>query len=60
MVESLPDTLAGKRDRALLLIGFAGALRRSYVGIQKEHLQFLDEGLVILLPCSRPECAKLI
>ena len=25
----LPDTLAGRRDRALLLIGFAGAFRRS-------------------------------
>jgi integrase len=26
---TLPDTLAGRRDMALLLIGFAGALRRS-------------------------------
>jgi len=28
MVAVLPDTLAGARDRALLLLGFAGALRR--------------------------------
>lgn len=29
MVAALPETLAGKRDKALLLIGFAGAFRRS-------------------------------
>lgn len=29
MVAALPDTLAGKRDRAILLVGFAGAFRRS-------------------------------
>jgi site-specific recombinase XerD len=29
MVEAPPDNLTGLRDRALLLIGFAGALRRS-------------------------------
>jgi len=29
MVARAPDTLAGLRDRALLLIGFSGALRRS-------------------------------
>ena len=29
MLATLADTPAGHRDRALLLIGFAGALRRS-------------------------------
>ena len=29
MLKKLPDTLMGHRDRALLLIGFGGALRRS-------------------------------
>jgi site-specific recombinase XerD len=29
MLEHVPDTLIGKRDRAILLIGFAAALRRS-------------------------------
>jgi len=29
MVAALPETLAGKRDKALLLVGFAGAFRRS-------------------------------
>jgi len=29
MIDTLPDTLAGRRDRALLLVGWAGAFRRS-------------------------------
>lgn len=29
MVKRIPETLAGRRDRALLLLGFAAALRRS-------------------------------
>lgn len=29
IVDALPSTLAGARDRALLLVGFAGAMRRS-------------------------------
>jgi integrase len=34
MAEAAPDSLNGLRDRALLLIGFSGALRRSeLVGI---------------------------
>jgi len=54
MVRSLPETLTGKRDKALLLIGFVGALRRSeIINIQKEHLSFLKEGLVIMLPWSK-------
>jgi site-specific recombinase XerD len=28
-IATLPDTLAGRRDRAMLLVGFGGALRRS-------------------------------
>ena len=29
MQKGLPDTLTGKRDRALLTLGLAGAFRRS-------------------------------
>jgi integrase len=54
MVNTLGNTLSGKRDRALLLVGFAGALRRAeLVGIQKEHLQLVKEGFVLLLPWSK-------
>ena len=40
MVEALPDTVAGRRDRALLLLGFAGGFRRS-------ELAALDVGDVL-------------
>ena len=44
------------RDRALLLIGFAGALRRSeLVGIAHEDLRFTDAGLVLTLPRSKTD-----
>ncbi|WP_158745244.1 site-specific integrase [Acidisphaera sp. L21] len=47
-------SLAGVRDRALFLTGFAGALRRSeLVAIDREHLKFLDVGLTIHIPRSK-------
>jgi integrase len=49
MVESLPSGLGGTRDRALLLLGFAGAMRRSdLVAIDVEDVVRLDEGLVVV------------
>jgi site-specific recombinase XerD len=45
---------AGHRDRALLLLGFAGALRRSeLVAIDREHLRFTSEGMTVLIPRSK-------
>ena len=62
MVEALPRgedgewTLAAKRDRALLLVGFAGALRRSeLVAIEAGHVQFTAEGLRLRLPRSKAD-----
>lgn len=50
MVAELPMDLAGKRDRALILLGFAGALRRSeLVGLDVEDLQFSSEGISLRL-----------
>jgi len=40
MLERVPDTLVGKRDRAILLIGFAAALRRSELAAL--HVSDLD------------------
>lgn len=49
MVDGLQGT-KGLRDKALLLIGFAGAFRRSeLVSIQFDDLDFVDQGLVIHL-----------
>ncbi|OAB30294.1 hypothetical protein PMSD_21190 [Paenibacillus macquariensis subsp. defensor] len=50
MLEYLPDNLKGTRDRAILLIGFAGAFRRSeLVSIDIDHLQVKQQGLEILI-----------
>jgi integrase len=60
MVDSLPDTLVGKRDRALLLIGFAGALRRSELAnIKREHLTLVNEGYEILFPWTKTGMKKV-
>lgn len=41
LIDTLPSTLSGVRDRALLLVGFAGAFRRSeLVGLLAEDLAF--------------------
>jgi site-specific recombinase XerD len=49
MVDAVePQTLKGLRDRALLLLGFAGAFRRSeLVALDTGHLIQQDEGLAI-------------
>ena len=56
LVAACGGDLAGLRDRALLLLGFAGALRRSeLVGIGREHLRFTTEGLRLTLPSSKTD-----
>ena len=41
------------RDRALLLVGFASAMRRSeLVAVRVEHLTYLTNGVEIFLPSS--------
>ena len=48
MVEGTPDRLLGARDRALLLLGFSGAFRRSeLVALDVEDLEFTGDGLVV-------------
>lgn len=48
-----PDA-AGLRDRALVLLGYAGALRRSeLVAVDREHLRFGAEGLRLAIPRSK-------
>jgi len=56
LVAGCGDDLPGKRDRALLLLGFAGALRRSeLVAVEREHLRFTEAGLRLLLPHSKTD-----
>jgi integrase len=56
MVETLDDDLKGKRDRALILLGFAGAFRRSeLVALTIATVQFTNDGLVVRLPHSKTD-----
>jgi site-specific recombinase XerD len=56
MVRRCPDTLTGKRDRALLLLGFAGAFRRSeLVALTVADLAFVDDGLRITIRKSKTD-----
>lgn len=49
MLATLPDTLAGKRDRAILLVGFAGAFRRSeLVGLEIADVRLNGELKIIV------------
>ncbi len=50
MVMACKDDLKGKRDKALLLLGFAGAFRRQeLVNIKLEDLKFTRDGIEITL-----------
>jgi integrase len=56
MLRMLPDKLLGIRDRALLLVGFAGAFRRSeLVALDVADIQFTAEGLLITLRRSKSD-----
>jgi integrase len=58
LVETCGVDLAGVRDRALLLIGFAGALRRSeLVGLDLEHVTWTRQGMRLLIVRSKTDKA---
>ena len=56
MLAHVPDTLTGKRDRALILLGFAGALRRSeLVALTVADLADAPDGLRVLIRRSKTD-----
>ena len=56
MVDALPDTLLGLRDRAILLFGFASALRRSELAaLQVDDLSFGADGVEVLIRRSKAD-----
>jgi integrase len=56
LVSLLDDSPVGLRDRALLLIGFAGAFRRSeLVGLDVEDLEFTPRGIRVELRRSKTD-----
>lgn len=56
MLARLPENVLGVRDRALLLLGFAGAFRRSeLVALDVADVQETHEGLVVNLRKSKTD-----
>jgi site-specific recombinase XerD len=58
VIRKIPTDLPGLRDRALILVGFAGALRRSeLVALELEDLARHPKGLVITVRRSKTDQA---
>lgn len=56
MLEVIPDNLLGVRDRALLLLGFAGGFRRSeLVSLDIEDIEFSKLGMTVNLRHSKTD-----
>lgn len=56
MLSHIPDTTKGKRDRALLMMGFCGALRRSeLVALKCTDLEFNRQGMILTIPRSKTD-----
>lgn len=56
ILEVIPEDLKGLRDRALLLIGFAGGFRRSeLVGLEFDDVSNEEEGLVLTIRRSKTD-----
>ena len=61
LLAPIPDDLRGLRDRAVLLVGFAGALRRSELAaICFEQLERTDRGIRLTLPQTKGEQADAV
>jgi site-specific recombinase XerD len=56
MLDACPDTMIGKRDRALLALGFAGAFRRSeLVALLVSDLTEVPDGFRVLIQSSKTD-----
>ena len=54
LVATCDGNLAGLRDRALLLLGYAGALRRAeLVSVQREHIHIGADGIRLTIPRAK-------
>jgi integrase len=56
MLKKMPETLTGKRDWAVLMLGFTAAFRRSeIVGLTVADLQRTPDGLFVLIRRSKTD-----
>ncbi len=59
LLMGMPDDLAAARDWALLLLGYAGAFRRSeLVALDVEHLRFSKAGLYVWIAAAKNDPRK--
>lgn len=58
MMSHIPETFSGSRDRALLLLGFAGAFRRSeLVALTMDDVIFNQKGMLVEITRSKTDQA---
>jgi site-specific recombinase XerD len=56
MARAVPAGLRGLRDRAMILVGFAGAFRRSELcALNVEDVEFSDDGLRVMIRRSKTD-----
>jgi integrase len=56
MMDTLRPGLIGLRNRALLLLGFAGGFRRSeLVALERAHLRFVSQGIEVFVERSKTD-----
>lgn len=56
MIQSLPNDLRGARDRAMLLLGYAGAFRRSELAaLEIEDVRFLNDAMLVTVRRSKTD-----
>jgi site-specific recombinase XerD len=61
MVEHLSNSVAGIRDKALLLVGFVSAMRRSEIAaLSMQNLKFMEEGIEVYLNWSKTGARDLV
>jgi len=59
LLMAMPDNLPATRDRALLLLGYAGAFRRSeLVALDVEQLRFSKQGLYVWIASAKNDPRK--
>lgn len=56
VLDSLGETLRDQRDRALLLLGFAGGFRRSeLVALERDDIETVRQGLIVTIRRSKTD-----